>query len=328
MIWAHLCLSHCVWCEMTALSDISGMSPWVSTYIPPVPRAGSFSSATHWTLFWSMCFYMFELHPGYVWVQLLRHTTGIQVLCFTPFLTHGAGNSAVAHAKAVFHTMSFPSTFGRNTWIWAKVWDVLQNCLQKGHSLFAGKAVPLVIQIQTDNRVETPPSSIFNTTKALQGSPEISVTSAVSGILPEILPFQAYCSWILCLACSNATFKRFPLMKKYGPLCSLNLTMSTMSWIIFPHLPSFNWWFLLFSATDFHSLNLPWQPAGRTGFDLLWSVFLAYSLLHIDRASPHFFPGSLHTTDHQGASLSVIFRFCFLFFFFVVCVCEINLQSL
>lgn len=41
-------------------------------------------------------------------------------------------------------------------------------------------------------------------------SSAISVTYAVSDILPEILPFQAYCSWILCLACSNVTFKRFP----------------------------------------------------------------------------------------------------------------------
>lgn len=50
--WVDLCLSHFAWCETTAPNDISGILPWVSTYTPPLPGAGSFSLGTHWHVLW------------------------------------------------------------------------------------------------------------------------------------------------------------------------------------------------------------------------------------------------------------------------------------
>lgn len=49
--WVYACLSHFALCEMTVLNNINGISPWVSAYISPMPGAGSFSLATHQTLF-------------------------------------------------------------------------------------------------------------------------------------------------------------------------------------------------------------------------------------------------------------------------------------
>lgn len=60
--------------------------------------------------------YMFEPHSDSVWLYLLRHTRGIQVLCFSPFLRHRACNATVALPRAVLYTTSFSSSFGSNTW--------------------------------------------------------------------------------------------------------------------------------------------------------------------------------------------------------------------
>lgn len=60
------------------------------------------------------------------------------------------------------------------------------------------------------NCLETPQSSILNTVKALQCSLQILRSLWLVWTNTEMLTFQANCSWILCLALSNTTFKRFP----------------------------------------------------------------------------------------------------------------------
>lgn len=69
----------------------------------------------------------------------------------------------------------------------------------------------------------------------------------------------------------------------------------------------------------FIAFTLPWRPTGRTGFPLLWSIFLAYSLLHTDRGSPNFFPWILHIIDVSHRSI-FISNFQVLFAFVYVCV--------
>lgn len=115
-------------------------------------------------LYISVCLTCAQVLPGSSCSGTPRASKFSASLCF----------SDTEPVTQLLHTPRQCYEFSQQLWqehlnMTAKVWNILQNYLQKGHSLFAGKTVPPVIQIQTAKCTETPPSSILYTTKALQG---------------------------------------------------------------------------------------------------------------------------------------------------------------
>lgn len=60
---------------------------------------------------------MFELCSDSVWLYLLRHTRGMQALCFSLFVRHRASDATVAQPRAVLYTsIYFFQQFFQQLW--------------------------------------------------------------------------------------------------------------------------------------------------------------------------------------------------------------------